>query len=182
VAGIALLYKVAGARAEQGGSLDEVVAVAKKAGSRLRSMGVALSPCTVPAAGAPTFTLQAGEMEIGMGIHGEPGVRRGPLEPAEKVAEHLVARIVEDLPYGSGDEVAVLVNGLGATPREELYVLFRSVHAILSAQGITVRRTWVGEYVTSLEMAGASVSLLKLDEELLNHLDAPCESPFWVRP
>lgn len=182
VAGIALLYKVAGARAEQGGSLDEVAAVAKKAGSRLRSMGVALSPCTVPAAGAPTFTLQAGEMEIGMGIHGEPGVRRGPLEPAEKVAEHLVARIVEDLPYSSGDEVAVLVNGLGATPKEELYVLFRSVHAILSAQGITVRRTWVGEYATSLEMAGASVSLLKLDEELLDLLDAPCESPFWVRP
>ena len=182
VAGIVFLYKVAGARAEQGGSLDEVVAVTKKAGGHLRSMGVALSPCTVPAAGAPTFTLPAGEMEIGMGIHGEPGVRRGPLEPAAKVAAHLVARTLEDLPYGSGDEVAVLVNGLGATPSEELYVLFRSVHALLSAQDITVRRTWVGEYATSLEMSGASVSLLKLDEELLDLLDAPCESPFWARP
>lgn len=144
-------------------------------------MGVALSPCVVPAAGEPTFTLPAGEMEIGMGIHGEPGVRRGPLEPARDIAEQLVGRIVADLPFKSGDEAAVLVNGLGATPREELYVLFRSVHSALASSGITVRWTWVGEYATSLEMAGASVSVLRLDDEILRLLDAPCESPFVVR-
>jgi phosphoenolpyruvate---glycerone phosphotransferase subunit DhaK len=142
---------------------------------------VALSPCVVPAAGEPTFSLPAGEMEIGMGIHGEPGVRRGPLEPAAEIAEQLVGRIVGDLPFKSGDEVAVLVNGLGATPREELYVLFRSVHAALASSGVTARWTWVGEYATSLEMAGASVSVLRLDDEILRLLDAPCESPFVVR-
>jgi dihydroxyacetone kinase len=181
VAGIAFLYKVAGARAEEGGSLPEVVAVTERAAAGLRSMGVALSPCIVPAAGQPTFSLAEGEMEIGMGIHGEPGVRRGPLERAEEIATQLATQIREDLPYGTGDEVAVLVNGLGATPREELYVLFRSVHAVLDAAGMVVRRTWVGEYATSLEMAGASVSVLKLDEEILRLLDAPCESPFVVR-
>ncbi len=181
VAGIALLYKVAGARAEEGASLEDVVAVVERAASGLRSMGVALSPCVVPAAGEPTFSLAAGEMEIGMGIHGEPGVGRGSLEPASEIAGQLVGRIVADLPFRSGDEAAVLVNGLGATPREELYVLFRSVHAALASSGVTVRWTWVGEYATSLEMAGASVSVLRLDDEILRLLDAPCESPFVVR-
>ena len=181
VAGIAFLYKVAGARAEEGGTLEQVVAVVQRAETGLRSMGVALSPCVVPAAGRPTFSLPAGEMEIGMGIHGEPGVRRAALEPAHQIAEQLVDQIVRDLPYQTGDEVAVLVNGLGATPREELYVLYRSVHAALAGAGLSVRRTWVGEYATSLEMAGASVSVLRLDEELRRLLDAPCESPFVVR-
>jgi phosphoenolpyruvate---glycerone phosphotransferase subunit DhaK len=181
VAGIAFLYKVAGARAEEGASLEEVVSTVERAASGLRSMGVALSPCTVPAAGHPTFDLPAGEMEIGMGIHGEPGVRRGLLEPAEHIAAQLVGRVTGDLPFQAGDQVAVLVNGLGATPREELYVLFRSVHAGLTAAGLAVRRTWVGEYATSLEMAGASVSVLRLDDEILRLLDAPCESPFVVR-
>jgi dihydroxyacetone kinase len=181
VAGIAFLYKIAGARAEEGGLLEEVVAVVRRAAAGLRSMGVALSPCVVPAAGRPTFSLPAGEMEIGMGIHGEPGVRRGSLEPAHQIAEQLVDQILHDLPYRTGDDVAVLVNGLGATPREELYVLYRSVHAVLVAAGLSVRRTWVGEYATSLEMAGASVSVLKVDEELLGLLDAPCDSPFVVR-
>jgi dihydroxyacetone kinase len=157
------------------------MAITARAASELRSMGVALSPCVVPAAGEPTFTLAAGEMEIGMGIHGEPGVRRGPLEPARDIADQLTSQITADLPLNRGDEVAVLVNGLGATPREELYVLYRSVHARLKGQGINVRRTWVGEYATSLEMAGASVSVLRLDDELLRLLDAPCESPFLVR-
>jgi phosphoenolpyruvate---glycerone phosphotransferase subunit DhaK len=181
VAGIAFLYKVAGAIAEAGGSLAEVVAALGKAAGGLRSMGVALSPCTLPAAGAPTFELPVGEMEIGMGIHGEPGVRRGALEPAAEIARQLAERILADLPYGSGDQVAVLVNGLGATPAEELYVLYRSIHAALGAAGVTVRRAWVGEYATSLEMAGASVSLMKVDEEILGLLDAPCASPFLVR-
>ncbi len=181
IAGIALLYKVAGARAEEGAPLADVVAATNAAASGLRSMGVALSPCVLPAAGRPTFSLPEGEMEIGMGIHGEPGVRRGDLEPAARIAEQLVGHIVDDLPYRRGDEVAVLVNGLGATPKEELYILFRSVQQILSSSGIAVRRTWVGEYATSLEMAGASVSLLRLDDELTRLLDAACESPFVIR-
>jgi dihydroxyacetone kinase len=181
VAGIAFLYKVAGALAEEGAPLEDVVAATTKASSGLRSMGVALSPCTVPAAGKPTFTLPEGQMEIGMGIHGEPGARRGPLQGAAEIADQLVSQIVADLPYGEGHEVAVLVNSLGATPREELYVLYRSVRSILSGLGISVTRTWVGEYATSLEMAGASISLMKLDDELRRLLDAPCESPFIVR-
>ena len=181
IAGIALLYKVAGARAEEGASLAEVVASTATAATALRSMGVALSSCVLPAAGHPTFDLPEGEMEIGMGIHGEPGVRRGELEPAARIAEQLLAHILDDLPYRRGDEVAVLVNGLGATPKEELYILFKSVREILDSSGIAVRRTWVGEYATSLEMAGASVSLLRLDDELARLLDAPCESPFVVR-
>lgn len=181
IAGIAFLYKVAGALAEEGGALGDVVSIVKRASDGLRSMGVALSPCVLPAAGKPTFDLPAGEMEIGMGIHGEPGVRRGPLEPASAIASDLVQQVLADLPYEAGDEVAVLVNGLGATPREELYVMFRSVHAELESAGVEVRRVWVGEYATSLEMAGASVSLLKLDGEILRLLDAPCDSPFFVR-
>lgn len=181
VAGIAFLYKVAGAKAEEGASLDEVVAISRRAAASLRSMGVALSPCTVPAAGHPTFSLPEGEMEIGMGIHGEPGVHRGPLLPAAEIGEHLSSRILSDLPYRSGDDVAVLVNGLGATPLEELYVLFRTVHSVLEAAGVHVALTWVGEFATSLEMAGASVSLLKLDDELLRLLEAPCGSPFLIR-
>jgi phosphoenolpyruvate---glycerone phosphotransferase subunit DhaK len=181
IAGIFLLYKVAGARAAEGATLEEVRGVAERAGAALRSMGVALSPCTVPAAGRPTFELPAGEMEIGMGIHGEPGIRRGPLEPADRIADQLLEAILEDLPYRRGDSAAVLVNGLGATPKEELYVLYRRVHRRLQDQGIRVHRVWVGEYATSLEMAGASVSLLKLDDELARLVDAPAESPFFVQ-
>ena len=180
VAGMVFAFKVAGAKADLGGSLDEVAGAAEKALANLRTMGVALSPCTVPRVGKPTFTIGEGEMEIGMGIHGEPGVRRGALETAERIAQQLLAHIVEDLPYRRGDEVAVLVNGLGATPKEELYVLFRSVHQVLADAGIAVRRAWVGEYATSLEMAGASVSLLRLDDVLTRLLDAPCASPFVV--
>lgn len=181
IAGIFLLYKVAGARADEGASLAEVQAVTERASAQLRSMGVALSPCIIPAAGRETFELPPGQMEIGMGIHGEPGIRRGKLERADQIAESITAALLEDLPYVSGEEAAVLVNGLGATPREELYILYRRVHALLVDQGIRVRRVYVGEYATSLEMAGASISLLKLDEELAKLLDAPAESPFLVQ-
>jgi dihydroxyacetone kinase len=181
IAGIALLYKVAGACAETGADLARVKQVTERAASGLRSMGVALSPCTVPAAGRPTFDLPAGEMEIGMGIHGEPGVRRGALEPADAIAEQLVQAILDDLPHDRGDRVNVLVNGLGATPVEELYLLFRRSAALLSEAGLTVRRAWIGEYATSLEMAGASISILKLDDELERLLDAPASSPFLNR-
>ncbi|MDQ3700627.1 MAG: dihydroxyacetone kinase subunit DhaK [Chloroflexota bacterium] len=181
IAGIFFLYKVAGARAAEGASLDEVKVVTEKAAAGVRSIGVALSPCTVPAAGVPTFELPVGEMEIGMGIHGEPGIRRGPLEPADRIAEQLITAILDDLPYERGDNVAVLVNGLGATPKEELYLLYRRAHAVLTDRGVRVHRVWVGEYVTSLEMAGASLSLLRLDGELTRLVDAPAESPFFVQ-
>ncbi len=181
VAGIAMLYKVAGAKAELGATLGQVVEVTERAAAGLRSMGVALSPCTVPAAGKPTFDLPEGEMELGMGIHGEPGVARGPLQSAADVGADLARRLVADLPYERGDEVAVLVNGLGATPVEELYVLFRTVHAVLAEHGVQVRLAWVGEYATSLEMAGASVSLMRLGPELLSLLEAPSRSPLLAR-
>jgi dihydroxyacetone kinase len=181
IAGIFFLYKVAGASAQTGASLDEVRAVTERAASGLRSMGVALSPCIVPAAGRPTFELPTGEMEIGMGIHGEPGVRRGSLETADVVADQLVDAILADMPLGSGEQVDVLVNGLGATPPEELYILFRRVHNRLGQAGIEVRRTWIGEYATSLEMAGASISILKVDDELAGLLDARAHSPLLAR-
>lgn len=181
IAGIFFLYKVAGARAEEGGTLEEVLAATEKAAERVRSMGVALAPCTVPSAGRPTFQLPAGEMEIGMGIHGEPGVRRGPLEPADRVVDHLMDALMEDMPHRSGDSFDVLVNGLGATPVEELYIMFRRAAARLTDEGLHVRRAWVGEYATSLEMAGASISLMRMDADLERWMDAPAESPFMVR-
>ena len=181
IAGIFFLYKVAGAAAAAAAALEQVVAVTERAAAGTRTMGVALSPCTIPAAGVPTFELPVGQMEIGMGIHGEPGVRRGPLATADEIAEELTSAILADLPYRRGDEVAVLVNGLGATPKEELYILYRSVARILKAEEIKVHRVWVGEYATSLEMAGASVTLLRLDDELKRLVDAPAQTPFFVQ-
>src|SRR3954452_21530668 len=179
IAGIFFLYKVAGAAAAAGASLDEVVEVTTRAAAGLRTMGVALSPCTIPAAGVPTFELPVGQMEIGMGIHGEPGVRRGDLESADQIARELTTALLADLPYRRGDDVGVLVNGLGATPKEELYILYRAVARLLGDEGIKVHRVWVGEYATSLEMAGASLSLLRLDDELRTLVDAPAETPFF---
>ena len=181
VAGLLYAYKIAGAAAEEGADLDEVVRITRKAVEWTRSMGVALSPCTVPIAGVPTFSIGDDEMEIGMGIHGEAGVRRGPLEPADAIAEQLTAAVLADLPFSRGDRVSVLVNGLGATPPEELYILYRKVSEILAAEGITVHRPYIGEYATSLEMAGASVTLLRLDDELTRLLDAPAASPFFLQ-
>lgn len=179
VAGMVLAFKCAGAAAEQGRSLAEVTAVAQAAVAATRSMGVGLSPTILPAAGKPTFDLEDGEMEIGIGIHGEPGTRRGVLESADAIAEQLVMALIEDLQLGSGDRVAVLVNGMGATPLEELYVLYRKAHELLSTAGVTVHRPYVGEYATSLEMAGASITLMRLDEDLTTLLDAPASSPFF---
>ena len=181
VAGLFFAYKIAGARSEEMASLDQVKAAAEKAIANTRTMGVALSPCTVPAAGKPTFTIGDDEMEIGMGIHGEPGVRRGPLESADQISATLTKAIAEDLPFVSGDEVSVLINGLGATPAEELYIVYRKVHQLLTEWGLRVYRVYVGEYATSLEMAGCSLSLLRLDEELKRWLDAPASSPFFVQ-
>ncbi len=181
IAGIFLLYKVAGAAADRGASLDEVLALVERAAEGLRTMGVALSPCTIPAAGVATFELPDGQMEIGMGIHGEPGVRRGALEPADQIADELVEAILGDRPYAAGSRVAVLVNGLGATPKEELYILYRRVAARLADRDLTVHRVWVGEYATSLEMAGASVSVMAIDDELAALLDHPVATPFVVQ-
>jgi dihydroxyacetone kinase len=144
-------------------------------------MGVALSPCTIPAAGKPTFELPDGQMEIGMGIHGEPGVRRGELEPADRIADELVEAILADRDWPGGSRVAVLVNGLGATPKEELYILYRQVAARLAERDLAVHRVWVGEYATSLEMAGASVSIMAVDDELAGLLDHPVATPFVVQ-
>lgn len=179
IAGLVLLYKVAGARAAAGGTLKEVVAATEHAAANLRSFGVALSSMVLPAVGSPTFELPAGQMEVGMGIHGEQGVSRQPLEPADRVADILLEGILADLDVPAGRRVAVLVNGLGATPLEELYVIYRRVHRGLEAKGITVHRRWVGRFVTSLEMAGASLSIMTLDTELAELIDAPARTPFF---
>jgi dihydroxyacetone kinase DhaK subunit len=181
VAGMVFAFKIAGARADRGGSLDEVAEVTQRALDNIRTMGVALSPCTVPAVGKPTFTMGEGEMEIGMGIHGEPGAKREPLQSADAVAERMTLAILDDLEPTRGERVAVMVNGLGATPPEELYILYRKVHGVLEQRGISVHRAYVGEYATSMEMAGASVTLFRLDDELAQLLDAPAHTPFFTQ-
>jgi len=179
VAGIFYVYKIAGAAAEEMASLDEVKRVADKVCAGVRTMGVALSPCIIPEVGKPTFEIGEGGMEIGMGIHGEPGIRKGKLTRADEVVDEMMGPVLKDLPYRRGDEVSVLVNGLGATPKEELYILFRRVAAILKGEGVKVFKTYVGEFATSLEMAGASISLLKLDDELKALLRKPAFTPFF---
>ncbi len=179
VAGIFFVYKTAGAAAEKMYSLEEVKRVADKASANVRTMGVALSACIVPEVGKPSFTIEDGEMEIGMGIHGEPGIDKGPLKTADEITDVMVGKIIEDLPYKKGDEVAVLINGLGATPQEELYVIYRKVSLILKDLGISVFHVFVGEIATSMEMAGLSISFLKLDDELKELLAMPADTPFY---
>ena len=177
IAGTVFVHKIAGALAERGANLDAVAAVAQKVVGNVRSMGFALSPCTVPANGRPGFDLGDGEMEFGLGIHGEPGVRRAPVENADSLAKNLLAVIFDDLPFRKGDRVAVLVNGLGGTPLMELYILNRSVAALCRERGLAVAKTYVGNFMTSLEMTGASVSLLRLDPELESLLADPSDAP-----
>ena len=179
VAGIFFVFKCAGAAATAGLDLDEVKRVADKVCANVRTMGVALSSCTVPRVGRPSFAIAEDEMEIGMGIHGEPGVRRGKLQPADDIVDEMLAPVLGDLPYNEGDEVAVLINGLGATPLEEQYVMFRRVSETLAARGIKMFHAYVGEFATSMEMAGASISLLKMDSELKKYLSAPANTPFF---
>jgi dihydroxyacetone kinase-like protein len=181
VAGMVFAFKVAGAKADLGGGLAEVAGAAERALANLRTMGVALSPCTVPRVGKPTFTIGEGEMEIGMGIHGEPGVKREALQTADEVAGRMAEAILADLGAARGDRVAVMVNGLGATPPEELYILYRRAHDLLAGRGVGVHRAYVGEYATSMEMAGASLTILRLDDELQGLLDAPARSPFFCQ-
>ncbi len=179
VAGIFFVYKCAGAAASKMKSLDEVKAVAEKVCANVRTMGVALSPCIVPRVGHPSFELAEDELEIGMGIHGEPGTRRGKMISADEIVNEMMDAILPDLPYEKGDEVAVLVNGLGGTPLEEQYVVYRQIDKILKEKGIAVYHSYVGEYATSMEMAGFSISLLKLDAELKELLAAPADTPFF---
>jgi dihydroxyacetone kinase-like protein len=174
-----LAFKVAGAAAETGADLAEVTRLAQKTADACRSVGAALSPCTVPQAGRPTFEIGDDEMEMGMGIHGEPGVWRDKLRPADAIADELMDRLLADQPVGIGDRVSVLVNSLGATPPEELYILYRTVKARLDAAGATIVMPLVGRYATSMEMAGVSFTLLKLDDELEALLKAPCDCAFW---
>jgi dihydroxyacetone kinase-like protein len=177
IAGTVFVHKIAGARAQAAGTLEEVKAVAEKVIANVRSIGMALTPCVVPAAGKPTFTLAEDEMEIGMGIHGEPGTMRTKIMKADEIVDHLMSKILQDLPFRIGDEVAVMINGLGATPLMEQFILNRKVSAILANRGIKVHKTYIGEFMTSLEMAGASITLLKLDDELKALLDAPADTP-----
>jgi phosphoenolpyruvate---glycerone phosphotransferase subunit DhaK len=179
IAGLFFAYKCAGAAAERGDSLDEVAAAAAAAVAATRTMGVGISPTILPAAGKPTFELADGEMEIGIGIHGEPGVHRGALETADEVTVRLLDAISGDLRLAAGDRVAVLVNGLGATPLEELYVMYRRAARYLADLGVAIHRPYIGEFATSLEMAGASISVMRLDERLTALVDAPAESPFF---
>jgi dihydroxyacetone kinase-like protein len=173
IAGIVLLYKIAGAMARAGASVDEMAEAVIRHGLRLGSVGFALSACSLPGRSEPTFELGAGEMELGMGIHGEPGVRREPVATARAIAEECVALVAADIDLHTGERVAVAVNGLGSTSREELFVLYADVADALGARGVQVADVWLGELATSFEMAGGSVSLLVVDEATLRHLRSP---------
>ena len=179
VAGIFFAYKIAGAMANEMASLDEVKRVTQKAVDNTRSLGIALGPCTIPLVGKHNFEISDDEMEIGMGIHGEQGVERVKMRTADEIAATLVDRVVNDMPFVAGDEVAVLVNSLGATPLEELYVLYRKIDELLREKGLVLHRPYVGRYACSMEMQGMSLSLMKLDDELKRLLDAPADSPFF---
>ena len=175
VAGNFFVIKAVGAAAAQGLDLTEVVRIGKKVNDVTRTMGVALTACTPPAKGSPLFGLGDDEMEMGVGIHGEPGRERKAMAPADAIVDELLDAVVSDLPYASGDRVALMVNGLGGTPISELYILYRRAHQQLAERGITVSRSYVNEYCTSLDMAGASLTLVRLDEELDALLAAPAE-------
>jgi dihydroxyacetone kinase-like protein len=177
VVGEFLAWKIAGAKAEAGGSLEEVKAVAEKVNRLTRTLGVALTPCTVPAKGTPTFTLTEDEMEYAVGHHGEPGTAKIKTRTADEITEMMVEEVIRDLPFHSGDEVVVLINGLGGTPALELYICYRRVRQILDQKRIQVFKPFVGQYFTALEMAGFSVTLMKLDEELKPLLIAPADTP-----
>ncbi|MBA2512871.1 MAG: dihydroxyacetone kinase subunit DhaK [Solirubrobacterales bacterium] len=175
VAGNFFVIKALGAASERGDDLESLVALGERVNSVTRTMGMALTSCTPPAKGSPLFELGDDEVEMGVGIHGEPGRRRDKIKPADELIDEMLEAVVSDLPYESGDEVAVMINGLGGTPISELYILYGRAHEQLTERGITVARSYVGEYCTSLDMAGASVTLVKLDDELKELLSAPAE-------
>jgi dihydroxyacetone kinase-like protein len=176
VAGEIFMWKAGGAKAAQGADLAAVIAAAQKAIDNTRSIGVGITPCTIPAAGKPNFTIEPGKMEVGIGHHGEPGILVSGLEPADRIAEAMCDTVLPDLPFSGGDEVAVLVSGLGATPVMELYILYNKIEEILSQKGISIYRSYVGNYFTSLEMMGATLTVMKLDAELKELVALDCES------
>lgn len=180
MAGALFAYKIVGARAEEMASIDQLKALGEKVNNNLRSMGMALTSCTTPAKGSPTFQLEDDEIEMGVGIHGEPGTKKIKIRTADEITEELMEKISKDLPYQKGDEVGVIVNGLGGTPIMELYIVFRKVSKYLEEKGIKIFKSYVGEYVTSLDMAGCSISLLKLNEEMKRLLLAPVNVPLKI--
>lgn len=177
VGGTVLAEKICGAAAEQGYDLQRVAELCRRVNANVRSMGMALTSCIVPHVGEPTFELGPNEMEIGIGIHGEPGRERMPLEPADRIVERLMNPILDDLPFNSGDEVLAFVNGMGGTPLIELYIVYRKVHQMLTERGVEIARNLIGDYITSLEMAGTSITLLRLDDEMKSLWDAPVVTP-----
>ncbi|WP_026459383.1 dihydroxyacetone kinase subunit DhaK [Schaalia vaccimaxillae] len=179
VAGTVLVEKIAGAAAERGDDLESVTAIAQRVNDEMRSMGLALGPCTVPHAGKPSFDLDEDEIELGIGIHGEPGYRRGKMEPADDLVAELYERVRDDLGLKEGERVIALVNGMGGTPSSELYICYRKLAQLLQADGIDIARPMVGDYVTSLEMPGVSITLCRVDDELLELFDAPVCTPAW---
>ena len=176
VAGEVLMWKIGGAKAAKGGTLDEVIAAAQKAIDNTRSVGIGLTPCTIPAVGHPNFEIKPGTMEVGIGHHGEPGVEVSELKTADEMAKTMVDIVVPDMPFVEGDELAVIVSGLGATPVMELYILYNKIEELLREKGIKVYKAFVGNYFTSLEMMGATFTAMKLDDELRELLDTPCET------
>ena len=176
VAGEVLMWKVGGAKASMGASLDEVIAAAQKAIDNTRSVGIGTAPCTIPAVGHPNFQIEDGTMEVGIGHHGEPGVSVQPLKTANEIARIMLDIILPDLPFAAGDEVVVLLSGLGATPVMEQYILYGKVAELLEEQGIRVHKAYVGNYFTSLEMMGATLTIMKLDDELKACVDMPADS------
>ena len=180
VAGNFFVIKAVGAASERGADLDELLRIGKKVNDVTRTMGVALTACTPPAKGSPLFELGADEMEFGVGIHGEPGRERRTMKPADEIVDDMLEAVVTDLPYNSGDRVALMINGLGGTPVSELYICYRRAHQKLAGRGITVGRSYVNEYCTSLDMAGASLTLVRLDDEIEDLLRAPAEAAIRV--
>lgn len=176
VAGEVFMWKAGGARAALGGSLEEVIASARKAVDNTRSVGVGLTPCTIPAVGKANFAIEPGTMEVGIGHHGEPGIRVSELTSADEVAKTMVDIVLPDLPFKKGDEVVVLVSGLGATPVMELYILYGKMAALMEEKGLVIHRSWVGNYFTSLEMMGATLTVMKVDDELKELVDFEAES------
>jgi dihydroxyacetone kinase-like protein len=181
VAGEVLMWKCGGARAAMGGSLEEVVACAQKAIDNTRSIGIGLSPCTIPSYGKPNFSIEPGSMEVGIGHHGEPGIKVEPLKDANGMADEMVGAVCSDLPFADGDEVVVLISGLGATPVMEQYILAARVFSDLRDRGITVHKSYVGNWFTSLEMGGVTLTLMKLDDELKECVDLSVNTPALVQ-
>ena len=181
IAGMIYVFKIAGSIAETGASLEETYKTASLANNNIRTLGVALSPCILPEAGKPTFKIADDEIEIGMGIHGEPGIKREKLRPADELIDDLCKRILDDFKLKANDKVSILINSLGATPLEELYIISKCVNEHLSKLKIDILKSYVGRYATSMEMAGMSISIFKLDNSLEKYLLTPSECPFWIK-